>query len=194
MARIKVDAADLFEGTCPAVCVRCGAVATCTRAVTVSHEEGNPAAGCALGLLLGPITELVASKTTITTAAVRLPVCPRHAGKGGLYTEAGQGRILLMMAVAVFALLFGGLLANEFAPGLPVVEFAFPAFIAILLAGLIAMSRHSRRMIGAVEMTDRYVVLVNVSSAFARAVVAQQEADQRARESRLRNPGGPPAG
>src|SRR5207253_688607 len=115
MAKVKVDFADLVEGTCPPVCVRCGAAATRTRIVSVSHTDGgNDAAGCLLGLILGPLAHLVVRTATTTSTAVLLPVCPRHARSMGLRTQAGVSRIVLGMGVAFMCLLFTALFAAEF--------------------------------------------------------------------------------
>jgi hypothetical protein len=199
MARVKVDARDLAEGTCPPVCVRCGTAAAYSRTITVSHaDEGNPGVGCLVGSLLGSFAgALVSRAAAADTARITVPVCPTHARPRGLPNERGESQIGLLMFGVVVVMLFGVLLSQEFAvPDFVMVVWIFGGLTIIIMVGLAATRCYTRHIIRAAEITDRYVVLTNVSHEFARAVEAQQEADRQAKLARLagQNPEPPAAG
>lgn len=193
MATVKVETADLMEGTCPAVCVRCGATATCTVGVTVSHTETGATGAWVLGLLIGTLGRLLAAHIASTSAVIHLPVCPDHASRGGLYTPAGQRRLVFGMLGFGVVFLTAVLLGHEYLPELPVAPVGLLVFLVVVPVGLVALSRYKRRMIDAVDMAEKHMVLVNVSPEFARAVEEQRQADRLAREARLQRPGEPPA-
>jgi hypothetical protein len=197
MATAKVDTRDLAEGTCPPVCVRCGAEAVYSRTITVSHTgEGNPGVGCLVGSLLGGfIGALIARAASTETTKVTLPVCPTHARPRGLPNEAGELLIVLVMFTTLVVLGFGFLISQKVIPqGLPLGPCLLVGAI-IFLGGLVALGVYTRHVIRSDEITDRWVVLTNVSREFARAVAAKQEADRQARLARWAQPARePPAG
>jgi hypothetical protein len=197
MATVKVDARDLVEGTCPPVCVRCGAPAAYSRTVTVSCTgEGNAAADGLAGAVFGGAGRFTTAAAATETARITLPVCPVHARPRGLPNEPGQARIAMVMFGVVVVMFFGLLLSQEF----DVPDFLMGVLIFIGLAvnvvvGLVAARCYGRYVIRAVEITDRWMILTNVSLEFAKAVVAQQEADRQARLARWERPGlEPPPG
>jgi hypothetical protein len=183
MATVKVDARDLAEGTCPPVCVRCGAPAAYSRTVTVSCTgEGNAAADSVAGALFGGAGRFATAAAATETARIILPVCPVHARPRGLPDERGQARIGFLLFGVMMTTFFGLLVIQQLPPtDFPWELCVLGTFAVVAVVGLVAMRRYARHVIRAVEMTDRWVILTNVSLEFAKAVVVQQEADRRAR-------------
>ena len=180
MAVAQVAIADLRHCACPPLCVRCGAAAERSRFVTVSHTaKANPV----FGVLFDLLGHVVAAIQGTIVLRIPLPVCRAHIGRFAMPDArlqfravlAGLGLFVAWVAVAVVT--EKAVAAGELLPGIAF----FGGGLLCLFVILFSARWFSRRMIGAAEINERFVVLTNVSPEFAAAVDAEREAAKRAK-------------
>ncbi len=177
MATVRLSRVEVEDDSLPSVCMKCGEDATVHKYKTFAWHPS----WAILFIFLGLVPYAVAALLLTKRMTIQAPLCAQHRGHWavrGWITWGGFG-LLCLLGGMVFAFL----IANDKRPGgEPLMGLACLGGVLLGLIWLIVIAILQHTGIRPQEITDRSIILTNVSEEFEEALWDQRDQRRALRE------------